>query len=141
MEVRPFRPSDFLEIQLQPMQARVTFTGQTLEHAQGLAQSDESFTAVAGSEVIACIGVIRYWEGRRFIWGYLAESAGRCLRPLTREVKRWLTERGQGRIETAIDPQFANSVQWARLLGFEREGTMREWIPGKDFDLYARIGR
>lgn len=141
MEVRSFRPSDFLEIQLQPMQAQITFTGQTLEHAQGLAQSDEAFTAIAGAEVIACIGVIRYWEGRRFIWAYLAASAGQHLRPLTREIRRWLTYHGQGRVETAIDPQFANSVQWAALLGFQCEGTMREWIPGKDFDLYARIGR
>jgi len=113
---------------------------QTWENAEGLAQSD-AHTALADGQVIACVGLIQHWPGRRFVWAYLAHDAGRHMLRLTWQVRRWLRYHGAGRIEAAIDPEFHASVRWARRLGFQREGTMRQYVPGKDYDLYARIGR
>lgn len=140
MEVRAFEPFDFLRLQLQPMQANLSFGGQTIENGRALAQSTQAFTAVVNGDPIACIGLIELWPGRRMVWAYLAAGAGPHLVRLTWQVRRWLRYHGSGRIEAAVDPEFAASIGWAKCLGFVREGLMREWIPGKDFYLYARIG-
>ncbi len=141
MEVRRFEPFDFLQIRLQPMQANLDHGGQTLENGCYLATSEEAYTATHNGEVVACIGLVQFWPGRRLVWAYLSADAGRCLIRLTWQIRRWLRYHGQGRIECAIDPEFPQSIAWAERLGFVRETPepMREWIPGKGFYLYARV--
>lgn len=139
MEVRAYVPADLLAIELQPRQQAPGM--QTPQIAANLAESKEAFTATVNGEVIACIGLIEFWPGRRFVWAYLAAQTGPHLVALTWRARRWLRYHGAGRIEAAIDPTFRAAVRWACRLGFEREGTMREYVPGKDYDLYARIGR
>lgn len=141
MEVRPYVPDDFLAIRLQPAQVHAWGHLQNLQTACSLATSQECFTALVDGEVIACVGLITFWEGRRHVWAYLSRDAGPHLVALTWQVRRWLRYHGQGRIEAAIDPEFHASVRWARRLGFSREGRMAQYVPGKDYDLYARIGR
>jgi RimJ/RimL family protein N-acetyltransferase len=141
MEIRQFEPDDFLNLKLQPMQACLSFGGQTVENAQALRQSQESFTATVDGEIVACIGLIEFWPGRRMVWAYLSAGAGPHLLALTRRIRSWMRFFGKGRIEAAIDPQFEASVRWALLLGFQNETPfgMEEWIPGKTFHLYARV--
>ncbi len=137
MEVRKYQPDDFLLLRPQAMQVAL-MPWQTMEIANDLAQSTDTHTATVNGEVIACIGLIQHWPGRRYVWAYLAHNAPMI--PLTWKVRRWLKYHGQGRIEAAIDPQFDASVRWARRLGFKREGRMEQYVPGKDYDLYARVG-
>lgn len=139
VEVRAYVPEDFLALRLQPMQSQ-PIAGQTEANADDLAASTESYTATVDGEVIACIGLIQFWPGRRLVWAYLAYNAGPHMLRLTRLILRWMRYHGQGRIEAAIDPEFPASIRWAHRLGFQREGTMRQYVPGKDYDLYARIG-
>lgn len=138
VEVRAYVPDDFLIIVPQPMQ---NDGQQSIEVAHNLLASTESFTATVDGEVMACIGLIQFWPGRRLVWAYLAHNAGPHMLRLTRLVQRWLKYHGQGRIEAAIDPEFPASIRWAHRLGFQREGRMLQYVPGKDYDLYARIGR
>lgn len=44
------------------------------------------------------------------------------------------------RIEMIVDTMFVQGHRWARMLGFEWEGTMRQWSPDRrDMDLYAIV--
>ncbi len=130
-----------MALELQPMQACLSFGGQTMENAVKLGGSDTCFTVVAQEQVIACLGLVQLWPGRRMAWAYLSAHAGPYLVPLTWKIRRWLKYHGRGRIETAIDPEFRASERWAIRLGFKNETPkhMEQWIPGKDFDLYARV--
>ena len=141
MEIRPYVPDDFLAIVLQPMQKCLSFGGQTAENAMGLHASQEAWTVTLDGEVMACIGLVEFWPGRRAAWAYLSEHAGRCLFPLSKAIRRWLRYHGEGRIEAYIDPTHPNAEQWARLLGFWWTGPLPEWVPGKDYDMYVHIGR
>jgi hypothetical protein len=72
----------------------------------------------------------------------LAENAKKYRLSLHRAIKRYLRYHGGGRIETAIDPNFPESIDWAERLGFQREGLMAHWTPdGSDWLLYARVDR
>jgi len=137
MEVRKYEANDFLILRPQPMQEGL-MPWQTMEIANDLAQSNETYSVTVDGEVVACVGLIQHWPGRRFVWAYLAWNAPMV--PLTWKVRRWLRFHGEGRIEAAIDPQFKASIRWARRLGFKREGRMKQYVPGKDYDLYARVG-
>lgn len=144
MEVRKYEPADFIAIRLQPEQVAAWKHLQNYETATALATAQECFTATVDGEIIACVGLIKFWEGRRYVWAYLAQNAGPHLVALTWRIRRWLRYHGKGRIEAAIDPEFKSAVKWALLLGFKNETPekhMKEYVPGRDYDLYARVGR
>lgn len=138
MEVRPYVPADFLAIDLDGAE----LLGRTQANAEGLAASTEAYTATVDGRVVAVIGLVQLWPGRRYVWAYLSRDSGPHMLALTRRVRRWLRYHGSGRLEAAVDPEFAAANRWARLLGFRCETPegMREYVPGKDFLLYARIG-
>lgn len=139
MEVREFHPYDLEALSLQPMQADSKALV-TTQHGMALKECGDCFTATVDGNPIGCIGVVNHWEGRRYVWAYLAHDVGIHMISLTRAIKLWLKYHGQGRLETAVDCRFDAAVRWAEMLGFEREGRMRHWSPtGDDFWLYARI--
>jgi RimJ/RimL family protein N-acetyltransferase len=141
MEVREFHPYDLQTLKLQPMQSCLQESASSVQHGMALKEAGDCFTATVDGEPIACIGLVNHWEGRRYVWAFLSDDAGKALVPLTRAIQRWLKYHGKGRIETAVDCRFDAAVRWAELLGFQREGRMRHWAPtGDDFWLYARIG-
>jgi RimJ/RimL family protein N-acetyltransferase len=140
MEVREFHPYDLEDLQFQPMQA--DYKEETISTQQGMAlkEAGDSFTATVNGIPIGCIGLVNHWKGRRYVWAYLSDEAGKHMVSLTRAIKRWLKYHGEGRIETAVDCRFEEAIRWVEMLGFEREGKMRHWSPtGDDFWLYARI--
>jgi RimJ/RimL family protein N-acetyltransferase len=140
MEVREFHPYDLEELQLQPMQADYKPIA-TTQHGMALKEAGDCFTVTVDGIPIGCIGVVNFWEKRRHAWAYLSQDAGKHLVPLTRAIRRWLKYHGEGRLETAVDCRFDAAIRWVEMMGFEREGKMRQWSPtGDDFWLYARIG-
>lgn len=139
MEVREFHPYDLDGLRLSLF--KPCLGGQTLtEHAMGLKSSGECFTATVNGDPIACIGLINWWEGRRYVWAYLHADVAQYTVALTRAIHRWLKYHGAGRIETAIDPLDEKAIRWAERFGFEREGMMRRYLENQDMWLYARIG-
>lgn len=148
MEVRLYEPADLMALRLQPMQACLGLGGQTEENAKGLNASQDAYTVTVDGDVVACLGLVEFWPGRRQVWAYLSAMPVRQLLQLTRLAERWLRYHGDGRIEASIDPTFRStrsgrpnpSERWAQRLGFKYEGRMAQYIPGNDFLLYARIG-
>ena len=99
-----------------------------------------AYAVVVDGSTIAIAGVSIFWKGRGFGWATLSALAAPHMRELTREVRNFLKFSSISRIETAVDCRFKQGHQWARMLGLQKEGTMRAWGPqGDDFDLYARI--
>lgn len=139
MEVREFHPYDLDKLRLPVFTPRLGGASLT-EHAMGLKAGGECYTATVNGEPIACIGLIQWWEGRRYVWAYLSDDFCKYTVALTRAIHRWLKYHGHGRLETAIDPSHEKAIRWAERFGFEREGLMRHWTEtGADMFLYARV--
>lgn len=141
MEVSAFNPEDFKSLYVQPAQAIMAPELADPKYASDLAKGGYCYSARSNGILVACIGLIDYWPGRRYAWAFLAREIEHVMIPLHRNVVRWLKYRGEGRIETAVDCQHQAAIRWAEMLGFEREGTMRQWTQdGRDVYLYARLG-
>lgn len=140
MEVRTFQPADLFAIAVQEAQAEARSIISTPGYGEALAKAGPSFTATCNGEVVACAGVITQWPGNARAWAILSESAGKCMLTLTRAIRTWLRFHNDGRIDCAVQCDFAESVRWARLLGFELEGTMRAYTPERrDCFLFAQV--
>lgn len=87
-------------------------------------------------------GLFKIWEGRYAAWALVSKHAGKHFLYITREVKRFLEYNYSiDRIECYVETFFHQGHRWAKLLGFERECTMRKYQYGRDTDLYARISK
>lgn len=141
MIVEPLRVEHVRQLRLQAAQAEFA-PSLTDQHVHDLIVHGEAYAAVADGMVIACAGVLERWHGRASAWALLSDQAGRHMLELTRAIAAWLERSGLRRVETHVDVNFAAAHRWARLLGFEREGTMRAYTSdGRDADLYARVDR
>lgn len=99
-----------------------------------------AYSGLVGDQVIACMGLIPMWENRAMAWGLIAAEAGPHFVQITKAVMRTMELHPFRRIEASVKCDFQQGHRWARLLGFEREGTMRCYSPdGGDYDLYARV--
>lgn len=138
MEVREFHPYDLDRMNVS---ALPRLGGETLtQHAMALQAHGSCWTATVRGDAIASIGLITFWEGRRYAWAFLADDFPQHALSITRAIHRWLRYHGAGRIETAVEPRDEKAVRWAERFGFVREGLMRHWTPeGTDMYLYARV--
>lgn len=110
------------------------------QYGADLAQHGQAYAGVEGNTVIICAGVLNLWEGRMQAWALVSREAGPHFATIHKAVRRFLDMCDARRIETAVDTQFEAGHRWARLLGFERECTMKAYAPdGRDCDLYARV--
>ena len=139
MEVRKFRPQDLCAIHLQPNQKIAPEGIEPLDFGSQLSVFSETFTATHDGEVIACVGLIPFSGHCRRVWAYLSADSGRVMLLLHRNILRWLRYHGAGRIEATIACDFLAAIRWAEMLGFEREGPMKQFERGRDYFLYARV--
>lgn len=104
-------------------------------------ESLQAFTGIADGVVVACAGVLPYWEGRGLAWAYLGETAGRHMASVHRAVKRYLEVAPFNRIEAAVDVEFEEGHRWIQMLGFKLEAQhMAKFRPdGGAASLYARV--
>lgn len=97
------------------------------------------FAAVDGPELLGIGGAYEVWRGRAVAWALLSRAiGGPRMVGVHRAVERWLAVAPYPRIEIHTDVRHPAAGRWAGALGFEREGTMRKFFNGLDFDLYAR---
>lgn len=140
MIIVPYRPDHLAALRLQPLQA---FMGAFIDcpgYPEHLAQAGPAYTGLVGGAVVICAGVSLELPTRGTAWALLSEQACRHLIGCTRAVETFLRDAQIRRVQTYVDTAFAAGHRWARLLGFEREGTLRAWGPaGEDYDLYARV--
>jgi hypothetical protein len=115
------------------------------EHWTHLSALPHQFTALCDDSVLACGGFIWKWKGVVDGWVLLSERVGPDgLLWLHRNVLKMneglYKKYGKLRIQTTVREDFRAGHRWAKMLGFEPEGLMRQYDPdGKDHRLYARI--
>lgn len=141
MMIDQTQPSDFVDIDPQDEQSR-ELVQYTLEYGRKVLAACRAATIWSNDGVIvAIVGVVAVHPGRAQVWTMLARNAGQHLLGLTRAVKMLLKGFGDyGRLEATVRTDFEPGHRWARLVGFERECTMRRFGPdGQDHDLYVRL--
>lgn len=106
---------------------------------QHFIDSGLAFAVVRDEEVLALGGVRDVWPDRGVAWGLLASGIGATMVPITRAVRRFMHVCPTRRIEAEVAVGHEEGRRWMEMLGFEREGRMRAYWGGKDFDLYARV--
>ena len=138
--VREFHPYDIDGMGMTLVQGQIGSGDGLTQYAMQLKASGQSFTATVDDVPIACIGLIDFWQGRQYAWAFLSDDFCKAKLALTRAVHRWLRyHHAAGRIETAVQCDNPRAIRWAEGFGFEREGTMRQWMLGQDFFMYARV--
>lgn len=111
------------------------------EGQAALLEGKTSFTALDGSEVLACAGHLEFWEGRVALWAFMAENIGNRFLAVHRSVKRYIDMLDCRRIEIEVAITFTQGHRWASMLGFQVENPrMHRYFPdGTDAVLYTRI--
>lgn len=105
-----------------------------------LEQQPYSFTVLGSSgEILACAGIIEFWEGRGEAWAFFAKSIGAQFLQVHRAVKRFIDAVPMIRIEATVDYDFLAGHKWIRLLGFELECRRMEkyGVGGRDASRYV----
>jgi hypothetical protein len=140
MRIIPFEASHLENLLLQPSQAMLQPMLKERGYGDGLEKAGPSYSGVVGDQVLACMGLLPQWQERAIAWGLIAAEAGPYFKTITRAVFRTMELHPFRRIEASVKTDFEAGHRWARLLGFQREGTMRAYTTdGDDYDLYARI--
>lgn len=107
--------------------------------AENIAKCGPAYTGMIENTPIVCAGIAPQWHGRSMAWAVLGEGSGPHMIAITRAVKSFLDSRPEERLEMQVKADFKPAHRWAKMLGFEWEGTMRKYCNGEDFDLYSRI--
>lgn len=139
VSVRPFVPEDIERLSLQPSQSYLREFILHPNYGKALAQGDAWTAEREDGTIVGCAGIVMVGlHGNA--WAMLAHDAGDNFFRIHRAVKRGLEACTARRVEMHVDVDFTEGHRWARLLGFEREGHLRCWLPdGRDVILYARV--
>lgn len=140
VRVVPYEPAHLRRLIVKGKQAHLGVLVEDDSYAINLARGGPNYTAVDGQDRVLCIaGVYEAWEGRAIAHAFLASTCRPHLGGIMRAIGSWLATAPYARIEAHVQTSRAECHRFARLLGFARECTMRRFLGGEDFDLYARI--
>lgn len=140
LRVIRFRPEHLKALNLQAAQQDGVSLLARPEYGAALSLAGEAYTVFVGQHPIACIGVQEHHADRVEAWALLGDDSGPWMRPITRAVLGWLQQVRYRRVEAVVSAEFEAGHRWAKLLGFEREGVHRAYLPGgQDAVTYARI--
>ena len=122
VNMRPFRLSDLLHLEVQERHAAVA----PLLWRQGLSikcmLGPWSWTTELDGRPVASYGVLE----NAYAWALLGEDLGRTMVSITRSVQSILASHAmiRGPVYEEIDPTHPEAIRWACILGFEPfEGT------------------
>jgi len=139
MHIEPFQPRHLESLVLQPAQA-VFSRFFDPEYGPSLQNAGPCFSALEGDEILACSGIVKQWDNRAIAWALISGNAGNQFVRIHKAVKRFLDSTEFNRVEAYVDANFDAGHRWIQMLGFSREGYMREFMPdGHDAVLYARL--
>lgn len=140
MIIVPFLPVHLEGIELQENQAWLTPHLSDQAYIGSLMNSGPSWTACHEGEVIGCGGFAWITDSCIRAWALVSKHAGPHMFSATRTIRCMLEVSQTQRIEILIDADFPPAHRWAKMLGFEREGTLRKFgARGTDQDIYSRI--
>ncbi|ARS27613.1 hypothetical protein [Sphingomonas sp. KC8] len=142
IEIIPFEPIDLTRIRVQAEQSIETMGGAalTVEHGDYLAAAGPAYTVLRHRVPVVAAGVVENDAYHATAWAVLSGDIGVGIVALTRAIGRFLACDEYVRVDTLVRTDFVRGHRWARMLGFQREGTLHRWRAGTtDFDMYARI--
>lgn len=100
-------------------------------------------TAMVDGMVIGCAGVVMMWEGVGHAWAVFGELFPKFPVFMTKvtknHIKQITEDYSMKRVQTLIESGNERNMRWAEYLGFEREGTMRRYYHGRDYEMVAII--
>ena len=104
-------------------------------------ENEFAYTGFAEGRPIACVGIVKHWEGRGEAWAFLAGDCRPWFTAIHRASLRALAFAGFRRVEAVVDYEFKAGHRWVKSLGFEVEAErLRAYRPtGGDCTLYARV--
>ncbi|ANS03923.1 putative acetyltransferase [uncultured Mediterranean phage uvDeep-CGR2-AD3-C191] len=131
LDVTPYQPEDFYELDFSDLDAPIVAIGDKL----GLEHSEIAYTARVAEGILFCAGVTELWPGVGQGWVLPSRLVKKYPKLFHHRLKRVLLpifrSKGFHRVQTtcAVD---ATRIQWLERIGFEREGLMRGYGPGKE---------
>ena len=144
MHVEPFHPEHLRTLQPHRESDRLLL-GPVLanpKYGEALAAAGPAFTGFVDDQPIGCAGVICLDEGRDrgHVWALMTSLTGGHMLAITRVILRFLQWTDIRRLETQVFLDWPPGQHWVEMLGFQREGLMRQYTPDKrDAWLYARV--
>lgn len=122
IEIVPYMAAHLMMMNEQDTEKYWGAVVQTAGYARALEKAGPAHTAMRGSKVLACIGLMHQWEGRASAWAIMAENIGGAdYLAIHRAVKRFMKLIGYRRIDATVAANFPNAIRWAEMLGFKRE--------------------
>ncbi len=131
INVRPFEQEDLNLIDLQ--------SAQEIEKDVVLPPCNSIFTVCAADKIILILGFFPVDERRCVLSTLVSKHAGPYFKGLKRVIDRLLSLYEYERLECSVKSDFEAGARCAKLFGFTKEGTMRKFFKGTDYDLYGRI--
>jgi hypothetical protein len=137
LEVRPFKPYHIDLLRAQGVQSAQL---RAVSHVPGNFDTVlPGVTAFDGDWVILCGGIVITAPRRGVCWALLGERATRHMNWLHYATKRYIELHSWQRLQASVEDGFTAGCRWLDLLGFHREGSMRNYGDGGETHLlYAR---
>lgn len=111
---------------IQPQEAQSVERGTiaTAELATHALPRGPAWAILANGRVIFVGGFIEHGAHWATAWAILAQGIGPLLRPVTRTVAAYVAAAPYARVDMYIDPEFEQSVRWAKHIGMAQECVM-----------------
>ncbi len=143
LKVRPYKPEDFLNIELMDYERKYR-VGQPVElWAQAKEKAGPAFTVTdPEGEIVFCLGVHNMWSGVGEMWAAYSPLAKKY--PHTLEATRNILAiifKDYVRLQASLDPvNCPEGIRLGEKTGFKPEGMMRRYgLHGEDMIMYALV--
>lgn len=138
MKIEPFKPEHLERLEAQTGRYYPQISP---ENRITLGQIGLSFTCLKDDRVLACGGVVQYWENRAEGWCIFDQNLKFEMMGVHRAALRLLETAPFKRIEAVVNSQFYQGNRWAKALGFQVEALRLKnyFADGADANLYSRI--
>jgi len=92
-------------------------------------------------EVLACVGVVKFWENRGEFWVVIAKNCGAKFVRVHRAVSQFIDNCPLNRLEASTEVDAPTVQKWAVMLGFKVEAVNVKayYASGKNANLFARV--
>lgn len=144
MKIIDFKPEHFGQFILRGHKATPVEVFPDLKKRAEQLDGTAAYTAIAGSEIIACAGVVEVWSGVGEAWMLVSDLVEKYPVFFHRTVKDILNAIYKKyqfqRIQATVRADFEKGHRWIETLGFKCEGLMKRYgIDQADHYRYARI--
>lgn len=140
MHIVPFSPDHLKQLVLQDAQQFLSRAIVEEDYGEAVKDGGPCFTAFDGDKVLICGGLMHIWDNRSVAWSLIGADTGKHFIGIYRAIMGFLSVQTIRRIEATVDVGFAQGHRMVGMLGFQREGVMRAYLPdGRDVVQYARV--